>query len=179
MNDKKRINTGSIGSAGEFYALSIFLRQGFVAGKAPENTADFDLFVMSKDAESFKPIQVKTVTNSNHWILKDKHESIIKNLLYCFIKFTSVNESTKLYIVPSDIVSNAITFGHQIYLNLPGKKDKAHSDSSMRTFKTDYSSLIRKIKEPANYLSTSQLAFIQSHSDGWLDSYENNFSIFN
>ena len=133
---------------------------------------------MSNDAESFKPIKVKTVKNSNHWILKDKHEAIIKNLFYCFIKFTSIHENTKLYIVPSDVVSHAITFGHQIYLSLPGKKDKVHSDGSMRTFKTDYSSIISKVKEPSNFLTVRQLAFIKSHSNGWLDSYENNFSIF-
>jgi len=178
MNENKRINTGSIGSAGEFYALSIFLRQGFVAGKAPENTADFDLFLMSNDAKSFKPIQVKTVTNANHWILRDKHESIINNLFYCFIKFSAINEKTRMYIVPSDVVSSAITMGHQIYLTLPGRKDKAHSDGSMRTFKTDYSSLISKVKDPLIFLTSVQLAFIQSHSNGWLDSYENNFSIF-
>jgi hypothetical protein len=178
MNENKRINTGSIGSAGEFYALSIFLRQGFVAGKAPENTADFDLFLMSNDAKSFKPIQVKTVTNANHWILKEKHESLIKNLFYCFIKFTAIHDATKMYLVPSDVVSNAITIGHQIYLNLPGIKGKTHKESSMRTFKTDYSSLISKVKDPSIFLTSIQLAFIQSHSNGWLDRYENNFSIF-
>ena len=179
MNKSKRINTGSIGSAGEFYALSIFLRQGFVAGKAPENTADFDLFLMSNDAKSFKPIQVKTVTNANHWILKEKHESIIKNLFYCFIKFTTIKEITRMYIVPSDVVSGAITMGHQIFMALPGKKGRAHIDGSIRTFKTDYSSLISKVKDPSIFLTSTQLEFIQSHRNGWLDSYENNFSIFN
>ena len=102
-----------------------------------------------------------------------------KNLFYCFIKFTTIKEITRMYIVPSDVVSHAITFGHQIYLSLPGKKDKVHSDGSMRTFKTDYSSIISKVKEPSNFLTVRQLAFIKSHSNGWLDSYENNFSIFN
>lgn len=178
MSSKKRINTGSIGSAGEYYALSLFLRHGFVAGKAPENTANFDLFVMSGDAVSFKPIQVKTVTNANHWLLSDKHESVIKNLFFCFVKFTALTDSAKIYIIPSDVVSNAIAFGHRIYLKLPGKKDKAHIDGSMRTLKIDYSTLIKKIKEPSQFLNSTEINFIKKHSDGWLNKYENNFEIF-
>lgn len=177
MNTKKLVDASTIGSAGEFYTLAVFLRRGFVVGKAPENTADFDLFVMSNDGESFKPIQVKSATDSTHWVLQKKHEVVIKNLFYCFVKFSSANDLANLYIVPSSVVGYAISVAHQIYLTVPGKRTKLRSDGTMRTLEIDYAVIIKDVENPQDYLSVEQIAFIEKYSAGWLDIYENNFDI--
>ena len=174
-----QIGTGAAGTAGEFYALSLFIRKGFVAGKAPEGTALYDLFVMTPNAFSFAPVQVKTVTNSRHWILSQRHEDVVGNLIFCFVLFSSELTHTRVFLVPAAVVSNAIRTGHEIWMALPGLHGATHTNGSIRTLNIDFSNLIRNIDNPAHYLTRSQLRFLNEHSLGWLDRYENNFEIFN
>jgi len=173
------IGTGAAGTAGEFYALSLFIRKGFVAGKAPEGTALYDLFVMTPNAFSFAPVQVKTVTNSRHWMLSQRHEDVVSNLIFCFVLFSNELTRTRVFLVPAGVVSNAIRTGHEIWMALPGLNGTAHTNGNMRTLKMDFSTLISNVENPRDYLSHIQLRFLSEHSLGWLDRYENNFEIFN
>ena len=173
------IGTSAAGTAGEFYALSLFIRKGFVAGKAPEGTALYDLFVMTPNAFSFAPVQVKTVTNSRHWMLSQRHEDVVSNLIFCFVLFSNELTSTRVFLVPAGVVSNAIRTGHEIWMALPGLNGTAHTSGNMRTLKMDFSTLISNVENPRDYLSHIQLRFLSEHSLGWLDRYENNFEIFN
>lgn len=68
---------------------------------------------------------------------------------------------------------------HQIYMALPNRHGGAHRDSQMRTLKFDFSTLIRNVENPSQYLSSNQLNFLTQYSDGWLDDYEYNFEIIN
>ena len=172
------ISTGAAGTAGEFYALSLFIRNGFVAGKAPEGTALYDLFVMTPNAFSFAPVQVKTVTNGQHWMLGERHEEIVENLIFCFVHFSDELTRTRIFLMPASVVSHAIKTGHEIWMALPGRNGVSHRGGNMRTLKFDYSTLIRNFENPNEYLTRSQLRFISEHSMGWLDRYENNFDIF-
>lgn len=79
------INTVDVGNAGEFYAMSLFIRMGFITAKAPEGTADYDLMVMSNDGYSFKPIQVKTITDGEHWLLRQRHELVNEGAVKDFV----------------------------------------------------------------------------------------------
>jgi hypothetical protein len=170
---------GTAGTAGEFYALSLFIRNGFVAGKAPEGTALYDLFVMTPNAFSFAPVQVKTVTNGQHWMLGERHEEIVENLIFCFVHFSEELTKTRIFLMPASVVSHAIKTEHEIWMALPGRNGVAHRGGNMRTLKFDYSTLIRNFENPNEYLTRSQLRFISEHGMGWLDRYENNFDIFN
>jgi len=173
-------NIGSVaaGNAGEFYALQIFIRRGFVAGKAPEGTSRYDLLVMSGDACTFKPVQVKTITDGRHWILGRTHEEAIDNLIFCFVKFTRIDDLPKLYLIPASVVSHVITMGHQIYMTLPNRQGGIRRGSSLRTLESDFSVLVNNFNSPEEYLNEDQMIFIRTHSRGWLDEYENNFDLF-
>ena len=173
------IGPGASGTAGEFYALSLFIRSGFIAGKAPEGTALYDLFVMTPNAFSFAPVQVKTVKNGRHWMLSQRHEEIVDNLIFCFVLFSNVLTNTRVFLVPAAVVSNAIRMGNEIYVAIPGLRGQERVPAAMRTFKMDYSTLINNLENPSEYLARNQLRFIAEHSQGWLDRYENNFQIFN
>lgn len=172
------IGAVAAGNAGEYYALSLFIRMGFVAGKAPAGTSAFDLLVMSQDGLFFKPIQVKTITNAQHWLLKQRHEEVIDNLIFCFIKLTNISSIPKVYLIPADVVSLVIRMCHEIYLAIPNRRGGKHLDSSLRTLRFDFSTLIANVESPEQFLNENQLSFIRHHSDGWLDAYENNFDIF-
>jgi len=177
--DLPNIGAGASGTAGEFYALSLFIRNGFIAGKAPEGTALYDLFVMTSNAFSFAPVQVKTVTNGRHWMLSQRHEDVIENLIFCFVLFSNELTNTRVFLVPSSVVSNAIRTGNEIWTALPGMNGRTRTNGNMRTFKMDFSSLVHNVQSPQDYLTQSQFNFLNEHSMGWLDRYENNFEIFN
>jgi len=54
-----------------------------------------------------------------------------------------------------------------------------HTNGNMRTLKMDFATLISNVENPSEYLSRNQIRFLNEHSLGWLDRYENNFDIFN
>jgi hypothetical protein len=178
INELPNIGAVAAGNAGEYYALSLFIRMGFVAGKAPEGTATYDLLVMTKDSFSFNPVQVKTITNGQHWLMRQRHEEVVDKLIFCFVKLTDTFTIPKVFLVPADVVSYVIRMCHEIYLALPNQEGGQHADTSMRTLKIDFSTLIANVDNPEQYLNRNQLSFIQNHSFGWLDEYENNFDIF-
>jgi len=178
INELPNIGAVAAGNAGEYYALSLFIRMGFVAGKAPEGTATYDLLVMSQDSFSFNPVQVKTITNGQHWLMKERHENVIDNLIYCFVLFSDTLSETRIFLIPSDVVAFALSMEVGVWLAIPGVNGLARNRNTMRTLKMDYSSLIRRVENPQEFLSRKQLTFIREHSFGWLDKYENNFDIF-
>lgn len=172
------ISSGASGSAGEYYAQSFLIRAGLIACQTPAGTATYDLIAMSPNAASFTPIQVKTIRNTNRWLLADSHETEVPNLVFCFVQFTDSVSGTRIFFVPANVVSEVISISNQIYLALPGRNGIQRRGSSRRTLEQDFSILTRNVENPSEYLTRSQIRFLNEHSMGWLDRYENNFDIF-
>jgi hypothetical protein len=63
-------------------------------------------------------------------------------------------------------------------LALPGRNGIQRSGSSKRTLEQDFSILKNNIENAGDYLNRSQIEFLNEHSMGWLDRYENNFNFF-
>ena len=61
----KRPQSSVIGAAGEHMVLSHLMRLGFISGKTPDFTKDYDLVVLNEDGNNSAPIQVKTTTIQN------------------------------------------------------------------------------------------------------------------
>ena len=80
----KRPQSSVIGAAGEYLVLSHLLRLGFIAGKTPDFTKDYDLVVINKDGTNSAPIQVKTSTSPN-WMMQKKTRKTYRQpfLLLC------------------------------------------------------------------------------------------------
>jgi hypothetical protein len=173
------ISSGASGSAGEYYALSFLIRGGMIACQTPAGTATYDLITMSPNAEAFVPVQVKTIRNANRWLLADSHETAVPNLVFCFVQFTDSMSGTRIFFVPANVVSEVITISNQIYLALPGRNGIQRRDSTRRTLEQDFSILTRNVENPNGYLTRTQIRFLNEHSLGWLDVYENNLEIFN
>ena len=172
------ISSGASGSAGEHYALSFLLRAGLIACPTPAGTATYDLLAMSPSADAFVPVQVKTIRNANRWLLADNHETAAPNLVFCFVQFTDSMSGTRIFFVPANVVSEAITISNQIYLALPGRNGIQRRGTTRRTLEQDFSILTRNVENPNDYLTRPQIRFLNQHSLGWLDRYENNFDIF-
>jgi len=171
--------TSSIGSAGEHLVLSQLLKMNFVAGLAPENTKDYDLIVLNREGNVSFPIQVKTAlqaktTNvSQGWILRDKHENPIKDLIFCFVRMSLDSRDTDIYVIDSIKVAECVRYSHSIWMKLPNAKGGSHKDTSMRMLLHDFSKIsgYKKIKDLDKYLTKEEIAFVENHPQGWLDKY--------
>jgi len=169
--DPERTQSSTIGAACEHFVLSQLLRNNFIAGKAPDNTKDFDLVVLSRDGTRSFPIQVKTVTDAPDWVLKQKHETPIKGLFFVFVRFHSDSTETDCYVVDSATVAKVTKKENDCWLLLPGRNGRSRKNSDMRKFSIDLSKLLRGVESPEQYLSTVDIAFLKKHSLGWLNQY--------
>lgn len=169
---KLRPQPSVIGAAGEHLVLSHLLRLGYIAGKTPDFTKDYDIVVLNKDGNDSAPIQVKTTT-SNGWILKKKHETPIKNLFYCFVKMNFKNENSEIFILDAKMVAKYVTFSHKIWLKLPGRNGKKHNDSEMRKLDENVQKFYKLKIDLNEYLDKTEINFIKEHPKGWLEKYRN------
>jgi len=158
-----------IGASGEHLVLSNLLRLNFIAGKAPDNTKDYDLIVLNKDGTSSSPIQVKTTLNKRKgWILQEKHETPIKNLVFCFVCMEKDSSETEIYVIDAKTVAYVVKTSHKIWLKLSGLKGQKHNPTSIRHLSP---SGIARLKNLKDYLTKSELEFLNKYSDGWLVRY--------
>jgi hypothetical protein len=160
-----------LGASGEYLVLSHLLRLNFVAGKAPDNTKDYDLIILNKDGTSSSPIQVKTTFKEMHWLLQEKHENPIKNLIFCFVYMSKDCHKNEIFVIDSKVVAYAISTAHKIWLKLPGLKGRKHNDSKMRALHRDYN-FFTKLKNYKEYLNKEEIKFIDDYSLGWMDKYK-------
>jgi hypothetical protein len=161
-----------LGASGEYLVLSHLLRLNFVAGKSPDNTKDYDLIVLNRDGTSSSPIQVKTTFKEMHWLLQEKHEKPIKNLIFCFVYMSKNTHESEIFVIDSKIVASAISTAHKIWLKLPGLKGRKHNDSPMRALHRDFN-FFTKLKNYKKFLNKEEIKFIKEHSLGWIDKYKN------
>tara|TARA_B100000965_G_scaffold8827_1_gene6814 strand:+ start:70 stop:882 length:813 start_codon:yes stop_codon:yes gene_type:complete len=177
-----------IGSSGEHLVLSNLLKLNFIAGLAPYNTENYDLLTLNEDGNASKSIQVKTALNlkkkdiSKHkWVLKEKNETPIENLIFCFVAISMhpVNFS-EVYVMDSTKVSEVIKMSHQIYLKLPGINGQIHNDNPMRSLAADiFMDVTNQYNRKSyhKYLSKEEVSFLDQHAEGWLEQYRNNWDI--
>jgi hypothetical protein len=175
---KDKVQSAVLGAAGEHLAISHLLRRNLVAGLAPQNTENFDIVVMSKSGQFLFPVQVKTSKNKNTWMLGKKHEASIENLIYILIRFSQDLNTSEIFVLDSEKISEVIKMSHQIWLKLPSKDGGKHRDTDIRNLNTDNSTLIRKVPNGHQLLSTKEIKFIENHSMGWLEKYRENWNLF-
>ena len=176
-----------LGASGESLVLSKLLLNGFIAGKAPEFTKDFDLIVVSEDGKHSAPIQVKTTTYTHQWLMNKKHEQFIENLIFCFVWISKDKNEEKIFLLDSQTVAHALRVSHKIWEKIPGLKKVKNKATGMRVLLTDYNKLSglpttlkalqKEGKYLSEYLSEEDMRFLSEHSQGWLEKYENDWTI--
>lgn len=158
-----------IGSAGEHYAMSELLQQGFIAALAPEGVPNIDILVSAYDGSKQFAVQVKTrsvrVAKNPSWQLQAKHEEITEaNLLYFFVDLgCRPEERPSLFIVPSKKVATAISKSHKQWLSGKKKNGETRKDTSMRAIRDDYSSVWAGSPLPDDL----QLGWLEAHRNAW------------
>jgi hypothetical protein len=151
-----------VAAAGEYYVLARISLLGRIAAQAPRGVPNADIIVSSVDGNHLCAVQVKARQGKGAdrgWHMSAKHEKMISpNLFYAFVDFVSASEPVPVtYIVPSDVVAEALRVMHQAWLEQPGMKGQKHNDSDFRRFMPDYS-------------KTSGSA-VGEYIDGWLTPY--------
>ena len=175
----KNIQSSAIGTSGEYLVLSELIKKGYVAGLAPQNIKDFDIVVLNSDGTNSFPMQVKTTTKKKRaWVMQEKHETPIKDLVYCFVYMTELLEQTEIYIIDSKIVGHKLKLGHQIWLKTPSRDGSPHNDTKMRQLDEGYSDKnIDSLKNIKNLLTENEIEHLGKYKIGWMEKYKNNWAL--
>jgi hypothetical protein len=174
---ENKIQSSVLGASGEHLILSHLLRLNFIAGKAPDNTKDYDLIVLNKDGTTSSPIQVKTTSQTSGWVLNKKHETPIKDLIFCFVYMDLNSNFNEIFVVDSKTVANFVKLGHQIWLKIPGQKGQKHNDSDMRRLERVAHKNIYKIPNYEKYLNETEIEYLKNYQENWIKKYKDNWQI--
>lgn len=135
--------TTLLGAAGEHFVMCELLRRGYIAALAPQGVPNTDIVVTDLTGQRLCNVQVKSRRNAGSdggWHMRPKHEETMGNrLFYCFVDFgSSPDEVPKIYVMPSDVVAEAIRSSHRAWLSNPGRNGRQRKDSSVRRLLPDY-----------------------------------------
>lgn len=133
------IPTTLVGAAGEHYVMFQLYRRGIMVGQPPQGVADVDLLVLDEKAQIMKNLQVKTRSKGadGGWHMKKKHDILMSpHLWYVFVDMEP--ESPTCFVIPSQIVADAVRTSHQIWMETPGVKGQAHKETDMRRIRPNY-----------------------------------------
>jgi hypothetical protein len=129
-------DTQLTGAAGEHLVLSRLLSRGMLAAQAPRGTRKADVLVNYLDGGQPCLIQVKSrqFGSDGGWHMKEKHESQQEeDLFFCFVDFQP--EEPVVFVVPADVVAEAISIDYKIWLETPGMKGQARNATQLRRLK--------------------------------------------
>jgi hypothetical protein len=150
-----------VGAAGEHLVLSRLLNLGYLAAPAPRGTRKVDVLVNHLDGKAPCLIQVKTRTGldaDQGWHMSVKHEEMRDpDMYYCFVALGDIQSN--VYVIPSEVVANAVKDSHATWLNTPGAKGQQHNDTDIRRIKNRYGMVL------------------ESAPDGWMDKYLENWEL--
>jgi hypothetical protein len=131
-----KFDTQLTGAAGEHLVLSRLLSRGFLAAQAPRGTRKADILVNFLEGESHCLIQVKSRQSGSDggWHMQEKHESQIEeDLFFCFVDFQP--EEPVVFVIPSEVVAEAVATDYKIWLETPGMKGQARNETKLRRLK--------------------------------------------
>jgi hypothetical protein len=124
------------GAAGEHLVLSRLLSRGMLAAQAPRGTRKADILVNFLDGGRPCLIQAKSrqYGSDGGWHMQEKHESQIEEDLYfCFVDFQP--EEPVVFVIPSEVVAEAVATDYKIWLETPGMKGQARNETKLRRLK--------------------------------------------
>ena len=171
----KKFSTAIIGASGEYHVLSQLLRRGWIAALAPDGAPNMDILITDERSHKLCAIQVKTRRDKGRdkgWHMQRKHETLIADdLFYVFVDVgRRPSDTATCYIVPSQVVADAIRLCHEVWLDTPGKNGQPHRDSNVRRMLPDYSNNVKPTTDEGK-------ATIDRNSLGWLEEYRDNWSV--
>ncbi len=154
------VSTSLLGAAAEHYVMYQLLRRGKLAALAPAGMPFADILVCDDRGSALSAVQVKARTYGadGGWHMSKKHEDFREALyIYCFVDFgTDLRSQPKCWVIPSEVIAQALTVSYQAWLQKPGKGGRSHAEHGMRRMRPDYSDLN-----------------LPDYTMGWLDPYEN------
>jgi len=146
--------------------LYCLLRQGYIAALAPQGAPLADIVVSDTSCRRLCTIQVKSrrFGRSRGWVLKARHEQSVEGLFFCFVDIPEdVTSAPTVYVIPSEIVAEAVYQTHRKYLSQPGKHGQKKQDSDVRHLRPDHTVTLGSLAAP--------------YVLGWLDPYRNRWDL--
>jgi hypothetical protein len=125
------------GHASQFFVAGELCRRGWLAVVTLGNTPNTDILVSNKAGTRFVHIQVKTFVPGNKTCSVGlKAEKVFGDNFFWVLGGIPQPESDRsfeYYVIPSKAMAANVAGAHQLWLKTPGKNDRVHQDSAVRT----------------------------------------------
>ena len=171
MHRRRKPKSAISGAAGEHFVMAELLRRGHIAALAPQGAPNMDILIADEQGQTLAAVQVKTRTQiggDRGWHMGRKHQDIRgARLFYVFVDLgIPEGAAPEFFIVPADVVADAVTDTHAAWLRNPGRNGHKRKDSDMRRIQPDYAAFYTD--EPVN----------SQYATGWLEKYRSAWTLF-
>lgn len=132
---EKRIQKQNVANAGEYYIASRLSALNFTATITLGRAERYDILALSPCGRLLK-LSVKTtqLENAKDFPLSAKDETgQTDDFYYAFVKLNGFREEPDFWIIPSKVVCPVIKQADERWLRKPGRNNKKHKGSAMRT----------------------------------------------
>lgn len=143
----QKIQKQNIGNAGEYYIAARLSALDFVATITLGRAEKYDILALSPKGKLVK-LSVKTtqIKNAIDFPLSAKDEQgATDDFYYAFVKLNEFEIEPDFWIIPSLVVCPLLKENAEKYLKTPGRNNKMHKETGMRTLP------IRIIKSQKKY----------------------------
>ena len=125
------------GNASQFFVAGELCRRGYSAVVTLGNTPNVDVLCSNREGSRFVHIQVKTFVPGNRTcsVGKKAERDFGPTFFWVLagIPPPDSNRPFEYYIIPSKVIADNVSQGHNLWMNTPGAKGQAHRDSKIRT----------------------------------------------
>ncbi|MBP9864215.1 hypothetical protein KBC54_02075 [Patescibacteria group bacterium] len=166
---EQKSQTSLVGASGEHFVLYRLLRMGYLAALAPQGAPNADIICTDVAGEKTAVIQVKTrrdIGADKGWHMKSKHELLkSKKMFYCFVDYQKDEMlPPTVFIVPSNVVADALKEMHEAWFRAPGKNGKEHKATEMRRLLPNYS---RTLNISGDLLKRYGIDWMEKYRENW------------
>lgn len=126
----------SRGHASQFFVAGELCRRGWLAVVTLGNSPNTDILCSNKAGTKFVHIQVKTFVPGNKTcsVGLKAEKDFGRNFFWVLggIPQPDSKEPFEYYVIPSKVMALQIVREHRLWVETPGKNNRAHKDNSMR-----------------------------------------------
>ena len=134
MPDQK-IQKQNVANAGEYYIASRLSALNFTATITLGRAERYDILALSPSGRLSKlSVKATQLENAKDFPLSVKDETgQADDFYYAFVKLNGFKEEPDFWIIPSKVVCTLIKEADDRWLRKPGRNNKKHKGSTMRT----------------------------------------------
>jgi hypothetical protein len=135
------IQKQNVGNAGEYYIAARLSALNFTATLTLGRAERYDILALGPKGRLVK-ISVKATQNEktkDFPLSQNDEEGASDDFYYAFVKLNGFVVEPDFWIIPSEVVCPLIKNAHRRWLKTPGRNNRPHKDTTMRTLPIEVS----------------------------------------